>query len=150
MFMLWMPQLGSEIWNYSTGTLVTSSPAVVNGVVYIGGGSGNHVYALNATTGAYIWSYPTGDFVYSSPAVVNGVLFVGSNDGNVYALGSPTTPFPSPIITSPTPSSTTNTLSTPTSNTAVPELSWLAIVPLLLSLFSVAVVLNHRKTANLK
>jgi len=34
--------------------------------------------------------------------------------------------------------------------TAVPELSWLVIVPLLLSVFSVAVIFRHRKTANLK
>lgn len=38
----------------------------------------------------------------------------------------------------------------PTPTPTVPELSWLAIVPLLLSLFSVAIVLRHRKTANLK
>jgi hypothetical protein len=34
----------------------------------------------------------------------------------------------------------------PTSTPTVPELSWLAIVPLLLSLFFVAVILRHRKT----
>ena len=38
----------------------------------------------------------------------------------------------------------------PTSTPTVPELSWLAIVPLLLSVFSVAVIVRHRKTANLK
>jgi len=43
--------------------------------------------------------------------------------------------------TSPTPS--------PTPTPSVPELSWLAIVPLLLSLISVAVVMRHRKTANM-
>lgn len=32
---------------------------------------------------------------------------------------------------------------------SVPELSWLAILPLLLSVFSVAVIIRHRKTANL-
>jgi len=37
----------------------------------------------------------------------------------------------------------------PNSTTSIPELSWLVVVPLLLSLFSVAVVLRHRKTANL-
>ena len=44
-----------------------------------------------------------------------------------------------------------NFSSSPTvaSTPAVPELSWLIIVPLLLSLFSVAAVLRHRKTANL-
>ena len=38
---------------------------------------------------------------------------------------------------------------TPTSTSSIPELSWLVIVPLLLSVFSVAVALRHRKTANL-
>jgi PGF-CTERM protein len=38
---------GKLMWNYTTGDAVTSSPAVVNGVVYVGSGDGN-VYALNA------------------------------------------------------------------------------------------------------
>jgi hypothetical protein len=38
----------------------------------------------------------------------------------------------------------------PTPAATVPELSWLVIVPLLLSLFAVAVVVRHRKTANFK
>ena len=36
---------------------VASSPAVANGVVYVGSFDGN-VYALNASTGALLWSYP--------------------------------------------------------------------------------------------
>jgi hypothetical protein len=39
-----------------------------------------------------------------------------------------------------------NTLSTPTPTPSVPELSWLVLVPLLLSALSVAVLLRHRKT----
>jgi hypothetical protein len=35
------------------------------------------------------------------------------------------------------------------SNPTIPELSWLVIVPLLLSVFSFAVILRHRKTAKL-
>ena len=54
-----------------------SSPAVANGVVYVGSNDGN-VYALNASTGAMLWSYTTGGGVYSSPAVANGVVYVGS------------------------------------------------------------------------
>jgi hypothetical protein len=42
------------------------------------------------------------------------------------------------------------TNSTVTSTPTAPELSWLAIVPLLLSIFVVAVVVRHRKTAYLK
>ena len=62
-----------------------SSPAVANGVVYVGSYDDN-VYALNATSGAKLWSYPTGRAVISSPAVANGVVYVGSYDGNVYAF----------------------------------------------------------------
>jgi hypothetical protein len=44
--------------------------------------------------------------------------------------------------------SVNNTLpaTTPAPTTTVPELSWLVFVPLLVSLFAVAVVLRHRKT----
>ena len=38
---------------------------------------------------------------------------------------------------------------TPTPTPSVPELSWLAMLPLLLSVFSVALLVKHRKTANL-
>ena len=44
-------------WSYATGYLVVSSPAVANGVVYVGSADGN-VYALNASTGRRLWSYP--------------------------------------------------------------------------------------------
>jgi len=67
---------------------VYSSPALANGVVYVGSGDDN-VYALNADTGAKLWSYTTGGGVYdSSPAVANGVVYVGSDDKNLYALNA--------------------------------------------------------------
>ena len=48
----------------------------------------------------------------------------------------------SSVSTSPSP--------TPTSTPTVPEFSWLVIVPLLLSIFSVAVILRQRKTTNIR
>ena len=39
---------------------VTSAPAVVNGVVYVGGG-GPYKYALDAKTGTPIWRFYSGD-----------------------------------------------------------------------------------------
>ena len=71
------------------GAFVASSPAVVNGAVYIGS-EDNNLYALNATTGALIWSFKTGGFVDSSPAISNGVVYVGSLDNNIYALNANT------------------------------------------------------------
>jgi len=85
---------GVQLWNYTTGSYVDSSPAVVGGVVYIGSWD-NNVYALNATSGVKLWSYRTESYVYSSPAVIDGVVYFGSNDHKVYALGSSSTKSPS-------------------------------------------------------
>ena len=78
------------VWSFTSGNMIMfSSPAVADGVVYVGSYDSN-VYALNATKGAFIWSYKTGYSVVSSPAVSNGVVYVGSEDDNVYALNAST------------------------------------------------------------
>jgi outer membrane protein assembly factor BamB len=67
-------------WVYATGNTVyvdSSSPAIANGVVYIGTDDGN-VYALDAVTGALRWSYTIGFAIGSSPAVANGMVYFGS------------------------------------------------------------------------
>jgi outer membrane protein assembly factor BamB len=83
------PATNRTSWIYTTGGLVESSPAVADGVVYVGSDNDN-VYALNATTGKKIWNYTTGNPVVSSPAVADGVVYVGSDDTNVYALNATT------------------------------------------------------------
>ena len=62
-----------------------SSPAVANGMVYVGSDE-TKVYALTASAGTLLWSYTTGGGVYTSPSVANGLVYVGSDDGNVYAF----------------------------------------------------------------
>ena len=78
---------------------VGSSPAVVDGIVYVGSFDG-YVYALNAASGTQLWKYYIGvsssifgvafppPGVTSSPAVVGGIVYVGSIDDNVYALNA--------------------------------------------------------------
>lgn len=66
-----------------------SSPVIANGTVYIGSGD-QHVYALDAATGALEWTFATGDVVHASPAVANGTVFIGSWDRNLYALDAAT------------------------------------------------------------
>ncbi len=86
---------GDEIWNFTTaGPIFESSPAVINGVVYIGDLDG-YIYALNATEGKQIWNYHTEEtngvvdnYIYSSPTVVDGVVYFGGVNGNVYALNA--------------------------------------------------------------
>ena len=79
----------SLLWRFQTGGWVDSSPAVVDGVVYIGS-QGNHVYALDAATGEERWRFQTGGWVDSSPAVVEGVVYIGSEDNHVYSLHAAT------------------------------------------------------------
>lgn len=62
-----------------------SSPTVVGSTLYIGSGD-QHVYALDARTGAQRWAFATGDVVHATPAVANGVVYVGSWDRNLYAI----------------------------------------------------------------
>jgi outer membrane protein assembly factor BamB len=88
---------GTEVWSCPTEypeDRVISSPAVVDGVVYVGYPEGC-LYALNASTGSKIWNYTTKDVgngvaIQSSPAVVDGVVYFGSLDHNVYALKAST------------------------------------------------------------
>ncbi len=86
------------MWTYTTPGLVSSSPAVANGVVYISTESptaaDNFFYALNANTGGLLWSYAVGgEQGSSSPAVANGMLYFGSGNletstGKLYAFGA--------------------------------------------------------------
>jgi outer membrane protein assembly factor BamB len=79
------PVLDRLVWKFKTGAKVLSSPAVVDGTVYVGSDD-RVVYALNAATGSVRWQYKTRGAVNSSPAVSAGVVYVISADGNLYAL----------------------------------------------------------------
>ena len=80
------PNTNNILWSYTTGDWVRSSPAVVDGKVYVGSDD-KKVYCLNASTGLFIWSYTTGFLVRSSPAVADSIVYVASHDGKVYAFG---------------------------------------------------------------
>jgi outer membrane protein assembly factor BamB len=88
------PSTNQTLWTYTTGGIVVSSPAVVDGKVYVGSAD-NNVYCLDHATGALIWNYTTSGIVYSSPAVADGKVYIGSGDthsitglGNVYCLNA--------------------------------------------------------------
>ncbi|MER5911896.1 PQQ-binding-like beta-propeller repeat protein, partial [Streptomyces sp. NPDC001982] len=72
-------------WAFPTGSAVSSSPTVADGVVYVGSDD-NNLYAVDARTGKKRWAFPTGSAVSSSPTVADGVVYVGSDDNNLYAV----------------------------------------------------------------
>ena len=89
-----VPSNGQLKWSYTTGSNVSSSPAIVNGIVYVGSYDHN-VYALYANNGTKLWNYTTGGIVSSSPAVANGIVYVKSDwpEYNLYALNATTGAF---------------------------------------------------------
>ena len=80
---------GQLNWNYMDKGAVYSSPAVGDGIIYVGSYDHN-VYALNATTGGKVWNYLTGHIVYSSSLVANGIVYAGGGGGTIYALNATT------------------------------------------------------------
>ena len=80
-----VPKFSQVKWKFHTDGQVISSPAVANGVAFVGSTDGN-LYAVDLESGAQKWKLFTGVRVTSSPAVENGVVYFGSADGNLYAL----------------------------------------------------------------
>ena len=82
---------GAPIWNYTTYDSVYCSPAVANGVVFVGSYDG-FCYALNASTGDYVWSYPVGRVLDSCPAIYDDRVFIPGHtpegNGVLYCLNA--------------------------------------------------------------
>ncbi|MFC2015083.1 PQQ-binding-like beta-propeller repeat protein [Chloroflexota bacterium] len=76
---------GTLKWVFSTDAPIHSSPAVADGIVYVGSQDFN-LYAVDADTGTKNWEYKTNSWVESSPAVVNDTVYFGSNDSWIFAL----------------------------------------------------------------
>jgi outer membrane protein assembly factor BamB len=82
------PDTNNVLWTYNTtnsatGNGVYSSPAIVDGKVYIGSGE-SRLFCLNATDGKHIWNYTMwpsggGHGQSCSPAVADGKVFIGND-----------------------------------------------------------------------
>ncbi len=91
-------QTCQPLWMGTTGGIIYSSPAIANGVVYVGSSDG-YLYAFDAAgiqgcSGMPkvcnpISTFYTDDRGQSSPAVSGGLVYVGSTDGYLYALQPP-------------------------------------------------------------
>jgi outer membrane protein assembly factor BamB/tRNA A-37 threonylcarbamoyl transferase component Bud32 len=77
------------LWRFACEDEVRSTPAVEDGVVYVGSYDSN-LYALNAEDGKFLWKYATEGGIGSSPCVHMGRVFVGSSDRLLYAINADT------------------------------------------------------------
>lgn len=75
------------LWTYQTGYLISSSPAVSHGRVYIGSWDKN-IHCLEMDTGMHVWNYTTLSEITSSPAVAYGNVYIGSQDSRLYCLNA--------------------------------------------------------------
>ena len=95
---------GEKVWQFETGDEEWSPAVVVDGTVYIQGGSEpvtddgtlighrTRLYAVDARTGETLWSVETYGKPLSTPTLRNGTVFVcsGAPDSTLYALDSET------------------------------------------------------------
>jgi outer membrane protein assembly factor BamB len=79
------------VWRSPLADYSTSSPAIANGVVYVGSYD-TRLYAIDELTGVQLWAptwgvdnLPRG--INSSPAIASGRVYVGCRDGSLYAFG---------------------------------------------------------------
>lgn len=82
-----LPDQLSLVWRFKTEDQVKSSPAIVNGIVYVGS-SDKHIYAIDVNTGEQAWSKLLDDEVEASPTVVDNAVYIGTLNGTLYALDS--------------------------------------------------------------
>jgi outer membrane protein assembly factor BamB len=80
---------GELRWQAHLGEYVLgSSPAVVDGSVYVAGGFG--LYSFEAETGKERWKLPIQYAAQSSPTVSGGMVYVASQDGRLYGVDTQT------------------------------------------------------------
>ena len=72
-------------WRFDTAEAIVSSPAVVDGRLYLGLGD-RRIVALDADSGALLWERRVSGPVDSSPAVAGDSVFIGLRDGRALAL----------------------------------------------------------------
>ncbi len=78
-------QLGGVKWTFKAGGAIVTSPAIADGVVYIGAMDG-HLYAIDQETGKEKWNFKSRMPIASSPAVTADALYFVSSAGSLAAL----------------------------------------------------------------
>ena len=91
---------GEVYWTFKTEGYITSSPAVVNGAVYIVSEepTTGALYKLDATDGSFIWKrelpyeeiHTGGTDMHASPTVADGMVFASSNVKEYYGINTET------------------------------------------------------------
>jgi len=89
---------GAVLWKFETKGIITSSPTVADGAVYITSEEPTEgaLYKINSSDGTLIWRKPLeyqqqftgGTDMQGTPTVVNGIVFVSTNLREYYGINA--------------------------------------------------------------
>jgi len=87
----WVGEGVKPLWVFACEDEIRSSPAVSQGVLYIGAHD-NNLYALNLADGSFRWKFPTEGRIVSTPvvSVPDNLVIFGSADNILYAVDTRT------------------------------------------------------------
>ena len=80
---------GQLVWEYQSGWLSSSTPAVTGDTVIVATRPGR-VVALHRQSGAQRWETSIKSPIVASPIVVHGTVYIGAGDKTLYALDAAT------------------------------------------------------------
>jgi outer membrane protein assembly factor BamB len=79
-----LPEKPEVLWKFSTKKAIEGTPAIANGVVYIGSFDEN-LYAIDLRTGNEKWRYKAGE-TKTPAAVHDGKVYIGNLDGVLHVV----------------------------------------------------------------
>ncbi len=80
------------LWSVKTDIMSSSSPAVVDGKVYVTTGYfwQGKIHCIDLETGSFLWNYTVNDSIWVSPIVIDNYLYAAIRGGRMLCLNSST------------------------------------------------------------
>lgn len=78
---------GRELWSYPLAKHTISTPAVVNGLVFVAD-VGHFLHCVDADTGQAYWTHDLNGEVWASPLVADGKVFIGTRKSDFFIFAA--------------------------------------------------------------
>lgn len=92
---------GGILWRARTAGPIRSTPAIVDGIVYVASSDGR-LYALDAEDGSVLWTAEADGAIDASPAVAGGLVLAADRSGSLFAVDRRTGKRRWRVVTGPT------------------------------------------------
>lgn len=76
---------GAKEWEYDTGSMIHSSPALGNNIIVFGNDNGE-IIGINSKSGSLKYREKIGESFFSGAAVDDDIVYIGNNNGSLYVL----------------------------------------------------------------